>query len=605
MYSYTIGFLLATERTKKGISLRKLSDGICSYQMLDKIEKDKCDGDKLLFDILLQRLGKCPDRLECILSQEEFKKIRIRNFIEESILHDKTQRAETLLEKYYEMMKSSGNVSKMYYFRTKAYICLHGKNDIEEAYKNIKSALRCTLPEGQRQEMGSYLISTYEMENLLLLGKILFLQGKIQEAEILVRKCLKYMKEHPIDEEEKAKIFPKCVWVLTQINKEKENHQEIIFLCEEAIAMLRKWAITYFMLPLMQELVLRYEQIGNTEKRNYWKRYEEILQKLYQTYAPNMCLKFLFYNCFQCEYHLDYEMVQSERNQRHINQERFIEDVYGEPKSIYNLEHKKSSPSKQKFEMLMDKINLEKRRYNSFVATNSYDVLAIRENINRAFSRHDVEEVSNCIHQLREKLDTTYRENIRLIETYEIDLLVKTRVLSPKEARKRLTLLLEETYPIDTMTNYRAPLNSESMIINGIGISLWKEKKLEEGILLYEKTLKNYRRSKVSCKYHCKQYELLLGNYIAFRGEAGQTRHLEKIVSQGVSFILQCGKGNLLGLYFREMANALCQDMQIEKAVETFQFAVRMAELFHNEYDARVARDMVETTLGEEFLKYL
>lgn len=605
MYSYAIGSIIAEERKKEDVSLRSLASGICTHQMLSKIEEDQCDTDKLLMDILLQRLGKSPDRLECILSEEEFRQIRTRDYIEELILKGKTKKAMYLLEKYYEAVKSGGAVYEMYYYRTKAYINLRCNQDTDEACRNIVLAIETTFPEWTRRTWDTYLLSTYEIENLLFYGKILYLQGKEAEAVSLLEKCFHYIEQHFTDEEEKAKVFSKCVWLLTQVDKDESHNKELLIRCEKAMDMLRKCAITYFMLPLIREMVSRYQQSWFVHKAEYWQRYQEMLECLYQEYAPDMCMDSLFFNCYQCEYHLDYEIIHAERLRKRMSQEKLSQGVYRSPVSISNLEHGKISPTKRKFEGLMHNLEMEKKRYNNFVVTTTYEVLGLREELNTSFSRHDINTVRENIQMLKKKIDMSYAENRRLIRTYEIYLSSITNEITTKETRDILMQLLNETYPIPFSKYYRAPLNCESMLLNMIALTYMKEGRYDETQMIYDGILSNYKRSKVNCKYHCRQYELLLANFVGSRSEMIEAVQLEASVTEGVSFALKCGKGNLLSLYFRELGYAYARDLNKEKALRIFQYSVPMAELFHNEYDVKIVKEIVQDLIGEQYVNRL
>ena len=82
----TIGNLLVQmRREKKGITRKKLSDGLCSAQMLYQIEKDQFETDPLMIDMLLQRLGKSPDKLERILQADMYRMVRVRDLLEKTI----------------------------------------------------------------------------------------------------------------------------------------------------------------------------------------------------------------------------------------------------------------------------------------------------------------------------------------------------------------------------------------------------------------------------------------------------------------------------------------------------------------------------------------
>lgn len=58
-----IGTIIRELREEQNISREKLCAGICTAQTLKMMERNECEADKYTFDILLQRLGKSPDKL--------------------------------------------------------------------------------------------------------------------------------------------------------------------------------------------------------------------------------------------------------------------------------------------------------------------------------------------------------------------------------------------------------------------------------------------------------------------------------------------------------------------------------------------------------------
>lgn len=92
MNTITIGSLIEKIRVEeKKISRKKLAEGICSEQMLYDIEKDRQESDPLIIDILLQRLGKSPNKLERILPSKMYYMIRFRDLLEKAILKGKKE----------------------------------------------------------------------------------------------------------------------------------------------------------------------------------------------------------------------------------------------------------------------------------------------------------------------------------------------------------------------------------------------------------------------------------------------------------------------------------------------------------------------------------
>ena len=582
MNGYAVGSLIAIERKKKNISQTKLAKGLCSFQLIAKIENNECDTDKLLMDILFQRLGKCPDKLECILSREEYAKIRVRDMIEELILKGKAGKADYLLENYFKYFKEEDATQLMYYHRTKAYLYIRCSNDVLLAEENIKKAVDITLPNWEQTDLSEYLISTYEMENLLAYAKILYLKGDIEEAENVLERCFSYIQEHFTDKEEKNKIFAKCIWLISIVNQKEEDDLRVIQLCEEALKMLREYAVSYFMLPVMKELIKRYEKIGASNKVAYWKQFEQVLEELYQEYAPDMCLDSLFFNCYQCEYHLDYEIIHNERVNQGMTQENLIDGVYKSFVSLSNLENGKSSPNKKSFEGLMKNLGFEKSRYNGLVVVNSFEVLELFSEMNRVLSRMVKEQMQILFERLKERLNCEIPENKRIIRVYELQIAQVYNEITLKELIKNAKECLEETYHIKESCNWRVPLSHENTIINIICISLAKQGKLNEAVSLYKKTLEAYENSKVKPKFHFRTYSLINANLASRLISHGDYETAYKIAKRGIKFELKSGKGNLLRIFIRNIATIEMDSHPEAYSRKKLQSAYVMAELFHN-----------------------
>jgi hypothetical protein len=80
--------------------------------MLNKIEKDECEANKLIIDILLERLGRCPDELECMISQKEYDKMAERNRMEQAITDREFETAGELLLQYKKNSKKESIKAK-------------------------------------------------------------------------------------------------------------------------------------------------------------------------------------------------------------------------------------------------------------------------------------------------------------------------------------------------------------------------------------------------------------------------------------------------------------------------------------------------------------
>ena len=85
MSEWSFGQLIANERKKQKVSGEILTQGIGTKQGLHKIDIGQMQCDKLFGDIVLQRLGRSPDKLEYILSWNEYRLECIRTWLEECV----------------------------------------------------------------------------------------------------------------------------------------------------------------------------------------------------------------------------------------------------------------------------------------------------------------------------------------------------------------------------------------------------------------------------------------------------------------------------------------------------------------------------------------
>ena len=114
MRKVTIGSIISAQRYEKGYSRRIASQGLCSTQMLIKIENDEAETDKFVLDMILQRLGKSSDRLETIISDNEYQKMCCRKAIEVDIWKGRVDEAHNLLENYAIQYSKRNAVHEMF-----------------------------------------------------------------------------------------------------------------------------------------------------------------------------------------------------------------------------------------------------------------------------------------------------------------------------------------------------------------------------------------------------------------------------------------------------------------------------------------------------------
>ena len=142
------------------------------------------------------------------------------------------------------------------------------------------------------------------------------------------------------------------------------------------------------MFPLLVLITEAEKKLGINPDNSKWTQYQISLTFLWDNYAEKWYpTDWLFHNCSQQEYLLDYELVRSEREAKKMTQLELSDGIYKNVESYSRFETGKVSPKKKTFEKLLEKLEIERRRYNSFAVTDSHKTMELRRNLDRMIGR--------------------------------------------------------------------------------------------------------------------------------------------------------------------------------------------------------------------------
>ena len=245
-----IGRLIGELRKEAKIPQKRLCKGLCSVQLLSKIELEERTPDMLLLEALMQRLGKSPEKLEIILSLEEYQHIEARDEIEDALRFGKIEEAEEKLNVYLEKYEHEGIMQQMYGYRMRGAITIE-KGVYEVAEEWLRKAVILSVPEESWMKLETELLSTFELENFVLLCQAWYKQGKENEAKEQLEELNRYVKMHISDDEEVVKIQSKIASLLGEIYNKEGWYQECISLCEPVFELERDMFLLQCMSLLM------------------------------------------------------------------------------------------------------------------------------------------------------------------------------------------------------------------------------------------------------------------------------------------------------------------------------------------------------------------
>lgn len=512
----TVGNLLKKIRTEKKITRKKLSQGVCSEHVLGEVEEDCYVTDILMLDIFLQRLGQSPDKFEMILNSRLYNMVRLRDLIAEKIYRGKWNQSERLLQDY----PLRTQVDRMYQYRMRANLVYYKEKDCILASEYFRKAAACTLPGFSYERIDDYLISAVELENLLAL-EYMFVKNDPEDKSIRKKTkshleiCMDYIEKHFNGDEEYAKLVSKCAWLLGEICYLEKDYAQAKIFCEKGIEELRRNTILYFMLPLLELMVKSETAFGIDPKQSKWAQYYEILAFLWNGYAKRWYpTDSLLYNCYQRDFHLDYELIRAERRSKNMTQAQLAEDVYQNTESFSRMESGKVSPNKKTFEKLMTKLGLEKGRYNGCIVTNSFEVMELKRSIDGFLMRREFQKAKETIGKLRSVLDMKILENRMVVGLYENITAKRLGEETAEVVLEKLKKLSGSFMNIDEKIFFHIPMRNEVLVINNICNTLCEVGNKEEAVDLYGKTLEKIKSSKVKIKYRYRSYQIVFNNYV-------------------------------------------------------------------------------------------
>lgn len=543
MKDRTLGKFIYNIREGQGIQQQDLCEGLCSRQMLSKIECDESIPDIFLFDCLVQRLGKSSDKFETILFDVEFEMIESRAEIERQIEVNELEKAEELLERYIDFCNQRDTIQYQYYYQIKAII-EHERGNLEDSIQYLKEAIRCTVPNFNLKEKRVVLFCVREIELILMLTEEYYLIKNRKEADRISVFLITYLEENYQDEEELVKVYPKAVYLSLKYAADNVKRLQYVKHAERAFELLTRYGSFVFLAELMEMLIDIYHQI-NIEKKAV--RLEKQLLSLKEVieefggipYITSMKLGW-FKESYRRQYCLFSEMIKGERLAKGIRQEEMIEaGVYDSVVSLSRIETGKRKPSREKFNQLMEKLGFEKQKYMNSLVTDDYEVLELKQKISNLSSKGDCENAKIEIEHMRFLINDDKSLNKQYLMYKDVVLKFKLGAITGKELYEQSLEALRITYTINKENLFRVPTLRETNILNQLAASLYEMKEVEKGIELYKRVKECFQKSKLNIRYYPKSLGVITGNYMIMLEEADR-------LEEAYMVLLEEANGNLM-----------------------------------------------------------
>ena len=429
------GRYLKDVRLYRGVYQEELGKGICSQDLISKVELGKRYPDKLERDRFLDRLGENGYDFECYLEDEEYEEwLKRRKII--ALLHKgRLEEAETRLNEFREEKRKRSKLEQQFLLTMQAQLMeLQGASK-EEMGPVIKEAVEQTVPKGNT--IDELWLSVQELN--LVLEYITYKNADYLEQQYL--ELLHYMERDYFDIASKAKMCPKIALYYAKLIKSKRDAyteeqwekkvRKAVEVCSFGLDCLRNHEKIYYAVELLQiyeyflDAVCGMDGITEEERLQFVKEKEQMqeflvtFQTLYREFhVPEQTPGYL---CFYMEYELHSysDVIRARRKMFGYSKEEMLDVI--SMRTLERLETTEINSQRGTAQALFKKLGLSTALHRAQIVTDKALVVTtpayvngfafyydFMDNIVERVCITDVLKENKEIRMLINSLDTTY-----------------------------------------------------------------------------------------------------------------------------------------------------------------------------------------------------
>lgn len=568
-YENYIGKIIENERTKRGLSVNDVCNGICSAAVCSKLESGEYAGGIHILRALCQRLGINSDRCGTYLPQAEYDEMMDRLYILENIKDGSLDMAQKNIERYKASYKNIPLNNQFILFMNGRIAELDGK--FVEGLELYAAALHVTMPEYENLENLSC-ITIYEAYMFFGIARISAKLGNTEAACRIYKLLISYCEVSGAEKWNLVCIYPKAVCELAACvglqNMTVEDKRDKLECCISALDMLKETARLYYIRPLLTNIIELNDSLNDNVKELACNNVEgdvcgAIRDNIKDTNKSTV--KNIAYDTLSCRELLECvdELFRKYKHERElfewypyyvdsgfrcVNQlidERrrmhgmSIEELAGTNQSARNVQRivkGQISPSYRTSKELLDKLGLKGVLRSDVIVADNLEAYRLWDELQRNIAKCDYSYAKMLLVQLKSMLDTSIEINCIMMEYLKIWLeMLKDKTNVPQDMPKLEKLL---PFKICEIGNYKYIIKHERLILTTY-IAFMGTLKKYESIPCYE-NMTVWEEDDLSKKMFAGIFENLSSRYANFYGNVGNYAESNEIADDGIRIELEC-----------------------------------------------------------------
>lgn len=585
-----IGQIIESIRFEKKLQRKTLCKGLCSESSLLRIENGDRIPDKFMLDALLQRLGKSPDKLETILNVRDYILQELRNEIDIFLLNEDYKSAREKLSKYKGQLESKMPIHMQYMYKVKAILAEEEEGDLEKSFSYLYKAILSTLPDFEVDEKVIWLLSAEEIYLLLMLAQIC-IRKDLDIAISLLRRLDFYVQYNYTDQKERAKVYPKVLYVLAKALYEKMYYLEMIEVCDKAINILGYSCIIVGLEELLELRIMAEKELNADTQNSHRASQLKALREIYAQYDIKIRSNKtgIWRDAIQKEVFLLHELIHENRLIAKMTQGELAKLVGCEQKAISYMEMGKKAPTNKNFDKIREHLKINQDYYRGFIDTENFEIHEMMIQIGRYNMLEDFQKAREIFDKLKIKLVKDKKENAQYILWMDTILKMKMGKINQINALKRLEQAMSCTIPEYKEENISKYVLSrqEVFILNNIAIAKIPMEGKMKAVKILSSVLEGYKKSCVDMKYHVSGAIIVMFNLACFLEECDYFEEALKIYDEGIKLELSCGKGGVIGRFLGSKAYTLGRsvikdDITEQNVLSVYEQAFLISELMQD-----------------------
>ncbi|MFW5670925.1 MAG: hypothetical protein ACOCM8_01325 [Acetivibrio ethanolgignens] len=595
MQIHGIGELILRTREERGISQKELACGLCEQQKLSSIEMGNDLPDTFLLEAFMSRMGKSADKLEYVISEEEYKFYVLRDSIEEALGQEQYREVEQKLAEYEGYLMEEDVLHFQYLDMVQAFLVWTEEQKKQEAIAWLESAMDRTMPFWREEGIWGHAASWLEA------GLFLLWADRTKEEEERSRffeRMLAYIEEQWLDEEEKVKIYPFTALLYCRRLIREKKYQQVQELCKKAIRLLTENNTISNLLELLKLRIIALQELAGKEK--------ELERLIRQKDALEAIEKEYFYKVFETsiftkvkrELYLDREIIRKNRKAMGITQEKLSDGICTQ-ETLARIEGGRKAREKN-FQRLAERVSWKKEKRTNEIGCWDYVLLEKKREIDWLASRYRNQEAKEKLLAFPCPATIEGQQYVSYMMAM-LELQLKER--EPEEVLKLLEEALKMTLKLKDWTKIKDYVlaKQEILILNGMGIAYAQMGQKKKAIELYEDIMEGYRQSKIAPVFQAYGMLTVLGNLALYLEEEDCFEEALRQLEKKIQLELSCRRVGGVGKILVDAAYTMeRQNTQGEKRKQMYIQAYYLLDLMQENVTKGIVFNHFKVVYGEE-----